>query len=131
MNKELEHVNDWFKANKLSLNATKTNYIFFSSNRKRFPKEAGIVSINNVPIPSTKFLGVYVDQSLKWNDHIEKISAKLARNIGIISRVAYLLPEHIRTSLYYSMIDPYLSYCNVIWASNYHFRLKGAICSSE
>jgi len=35
------------------------------------------ISINNVPIPkvtSTKFLGVYVDQSLKCNDHIEKIS---------------------------------------------------------
>src|SRR6218665_3347203 len=70
------------------------------------------------------FLGVDVDQSLEWNYHIEKISAKLARNIGIIFRIAYLLQEHIRTSLYYSMIDPYHSYCNAIWASNYHSRLK-------
>jgi len=60
MNKELEHVNDWFKANKLSLNATKYSYILFSSHRKCSAKEAGIVSINNVPIPkvtSTKFSG--------------------------------------------------------------------------
>jgi len=79
MNKELEHVSDWFKANKLSLNATQTTYILFSSHRKRSPKETGIASINNVPTPkvtSTKFLGVHVDQLLKWNDHIEKISAK-------------------------------------------------------
>ena len=63
MSKELEHVNDWFIANKLSLNATKTSYILFSSHRKRSPKEAGIVSINNVPIPKvslTKFLEVYI-----------------------------------------------------------------------
>jgi len=72
INKELEHGNDWFTANKLSLNANKTSYILFSSHRKRPPKEAGVISINNVSIPkatSTKFLGVYVDQLLKWNDH--------------------------------------------------------------
>jgi len=28
-------------------------------------------------------------------DHIEKISAKLARNIGIVSSIAYLLSELI------------------------------------
>ena len=53
-----------------------TVYIY-SSHSKPPRKEDGVVSVNNVPIPkvtSTKFLGVYVDQSLKWNDHVEKIN---------------------------------------------------------
>ena len=29
VNKELTHVNEWFKVNKLSLNTSKTKYTFF------------------------------------------------------------------------------------------------------
>src|SRR6218665_3980391 len=36
----------------------------------------------------------------------------------------YLLPIHIRTGLYYTMVHSYLSYCSIIWASNYPARLK-------
>ena len=127
MNQELIHVNNWFIANKLSLNVSKTNYILFSSHRKRVPLAKGTVTINNLPIPqvsTTKFLGIYVDQFLTWKDHIAHISAKIAKNIGILSRVAYLLPTSIRLNLYYSIVHPYLNYCNIIWASNYPSRLK-------
>src|SRR6218665_1325376 len=34
MNRQLNSVNDWFLANKLSLNSTKANYILFRTNRK-------------------------------------------------------------------------------------------------
>src|SRR6218665_3352712 len=33
LNKELVKVSDWFRANKLSLNLSKTNYVLFRSNR--------------------------------------------------------------------------------------------------
>jgi hypothetical protein len=85
------------------------------------------ISINHVPIPrvvSTKFLGVYLDQSLSWITHIDMISAKISRNVGILSRVAFLLPRQILLTLYYSLIYPYLAYCNPVWASNYPSRLK-------
>lgn len=34
MNRQLNSVNDWFLANRLSLNSTKANYILFRTNRK-------------------------------------------------------------------------------------------------
>ena len=40
-----------------------------------------------------------------------------------MTRISYLLPPRIRLSLYYSIIHPYLSYCNIVWASNYSSRL--------
>jgi len=55
---------------------------------------------------------------------INLVASKIAKNIGIISRIAYLLPAYIFKTLYYSMIYPYLSYCNLIWASNYSSRLQ-------
>ena len=127
LNLELVHVNDWFAANKLSLNIKKTNYILFSSHRKKLPLTEIPLLINNTPVPrvtSIKFLGVLIDSHLTWNDHIHSISKKIAKSLGILSRVAYLLPLNIRKNLYYTMIYPYLNYCNIIWASNYPSRLK-------
>src|SRR6218665_3428455 len=83
--------------------------------------------INGVPITqviTTKFLGVYVDQHLTWKEHIKNISNKIEKNVGIIARSSYLLPQTIRIKLYYSLIFPYLTYCNVVWASNYESRLS-------
>jgi len=62
---------------------------------------------------------------LTWNEHINNISIKIAKSIGVISRIAYLLPSNIRLNLYYSLMYPYLSYCNIVWASNYTSRLRG------
>ena len=47
--------------------------------------------------------------------------------MGIISRISHLLPQSVKLSLYYSLIYPYLSYCNLIWALTYPTRLQGLI----
>lgn len=127
MNSELILVNNWFINNRLSLNVSKTNYILFRSHRKHLPSTEGVLTINNISIPrvdNARFLGVHIDQFLTWKTHISSVSSKVAKNIGILSRLSYLLPIHIRTSLYYTMVHPYLSYCSIIWASNYPARLK-------
>src|SRR6218665_28884 len=70
-------------------------------------------------VDNARFLGVHIDQCLTWKTHISSVSSKVAKNIGILSRLSYLLPIHILTSLYYAMVHPYLSYCSIIWASDY------------
>src|SRR6218665_592622 len=115
-------------ANRLTLNLEKRNLIIFKSHRKSMPlaNEMSLV-INGVPITqviTTKFLGVYVDQNLTWKEHIKNISNKIAKNVGIIARSSYLLPQTIRIKLYYSITFPYLTYCIVVWASNYESRLS-------
>jgi hypothetical protein len=47
----------------------------------------------------------------------------MLKNIGIISRVRHVLPSHILINLYYTLIYPYMSYCNLVWASTYRSRL--------
>jgi hypothetical protein len=121
INSELLLVSDWFNANKLSLNCDKTSFILFSSHKKLTPpKECLRLFLNNTVISqveSTKFLGVYIDQHLTWNTHISSISSKIAKNIGIISRISHILPTNICLKLYYSLVYPYLSYCTMVWAS--------------
>lgn len=127
LNGELKKVDRWFKANKLSLNLKKTNYILFDSNRRNVATNHDyLINIDGLIInrvESTKFLGVHLDEQLSWKQHIADISHKLAKNIGIISRIRHFLSKKILLSLYYSLIHPYLTYCNLIWASTYPTRL--------
>ena len=37
-------------------------------------------------VEKTKFLGVYVDSSLTWQDHIQYIEGKIARALGVICK---------------------------------------------
>src|SRR6218665_58068 len=117
VNLELGYVNNWFRANNLSLNVMKTNYILFTSSRKQIPPTEGILTISDVPMPvvsTTKLLGVYLDRYLTCNYHSDQTASKVAKNIGILSRICYLLPSNIRINLYYTMIHPYLAYCNLV-----------------
>src|SRR6218665_3550293 len=77
MNTELPLINDWFKANRLSLNTNKTTFILFCSHRKFVPELTPLILIENTSIPqskSVKFLGVIVDQHMSCNEHIAQIS---------------------------------------------------------
>lgn len=126
-NEELRATYDWFKANKLSLNFSKTNFILFRTDKKQPPPNSKVITIDGSTIPqvtTSKFLGVHMDQSLKWNIHIDEINKKIAKSIGILKRISYLLPSNILTNLYYTLIYPYLTYCNMIWTSTYTSHLN-------
>src|SRR6218665_525796 len=75
-------------------------------------------------VSSTKFLGMYIDEHLTWDVHINIIANKIAKNLGVLRRIAYLLPSKILVNLYYTLINPYLIYGNIVWASNYYSRIN-------
>ena len=116
MNTELMLVNTWFQANLLSLNVTKTSFMIFSRKKNLTAN----ILINDVQLHrqyETKFLGVILSADLKWQKHIDIIANKTSKNIGIISKVRHLLPENLTRTLYLTLVDPYISYCNLVWSA--------------
>ena len=61
------------------------------------------------------FLGVYLDEKLKWQIHIMETSKKLSRNIGIIIKVKDSFSTDILQLLYYALVYPHLIYCLTLW----------------
>ncbi len=115
----------WFKANKLSLNLAKTNYIIFRNKGKSPPNLTIRLSGTLISqVNQTKFLGLYIDEALTWANHITHISSKISKSIGIIRKLSHIVPNHVLITLYNTLVTPYLNYCNIIWASNYSTRLK-------
>ena len=69
----LARLTDWFRANKLSLNIKKTNFMVFSNNQNDVPNIN--LEIDNVAIKrvdNVKFLGIMIDESLCWKTPIHK-----------------------------------------------------------
>ena len=130
LNNELQKVSKWFNANKLTLNTDKSNYILFHTvkqKQKYNSLENMILKINNTLIERvycTKFLGVYIDHDISWKTHICYVRKKISQNIGVIGKLRHILPKYILITLYNTLVLPFLSYCNVVWANTYPSKLE-------
>jgi hypothetical protein len=105
---------DWCKFNKLSLNYTKTKLMLFSNKKIDFP----ILSIDGREIEQVetfKYLGFCLDNKLKHNCHIRKITSKMSSLNYVSYKICKLLQHDAAVSFYYGMIHPHLSYGIVVW----------------
>ena len=91
INTELEKVYGWLCSNKLSLNVGKTKYMCFHTAQKKVIFK-----------------------------HIEHISLKISKVIGIMFRMKNILPSDILHTIYNTLIMPHYSYCLLTWGSKIH-----------
>ena len=66
-------------------------------------------------VTKVKYLGPVVDENLSWDEHVEYISKKISRNIGIIKRMRSILPRQLLTTLYMTLVEPHFRYCDIMW----------------
>ena len=89
------------------------------------------IRIKNVSITrssSVKFLGVIVDEKLSFKKHIEHVSKKLSIGIGFLYWGRKILNSKQLTLMYKASIQPYLTYCNLVWGINYSTDIKNYTC---
>ena len=77
----------------------------------------GINGVNIERVCYTKFLGCYVDDELNWKYHTAQISSKISKNLGVLNKVKCIVPNSLLRTLYFTMVHPYLTYCNIIWGN--------------
>ena len=58
-----------------------------------------------------------MDENITWKSHVKHISSKITKTIAILRFLKYTFPKDILKTLYMSLIQPYLNYCNVIWGA--------------
>ena len=126
INAEIVKIASWFEINKLSLNIKKTNFIIFSAKRKLVPPNNLLLLIYNIPVEQvdkTKFLGVVINSKLNSNAYITTVCTKVSKNTGIF-KVRHNLNSITLLLLYRSLIQLYLDYCNIIWATGHSNNLE-------
>ena len=135
VNEELNKIDAWFIANKLSLNVLKTKFSLFhkASRADDIPLKLPKLKIRDHEIDrvvSIKFLGVLLDEHLSWKEHIKYIENKVSKSIGLLYRAKPFLNKKALLALYYSYIHTYLNYANLAWGSGNRTTLK-KLCSQQ
>ena len=86
INKEIDNKYAWVKANKLSLNIGKNNFMIFTPKCVSRTIKGAVVARNRImDVTETKFLGVMMDYELNWSPHIMYISKKKLIKMSALS----------------------------------------------
>ena len=91
LNKDLKQLCHWLKANKLSLNTSKTELILFRHPNKKINYDLK-VKINGkqlLQLNSVKYLGTLLDAHLNWSAHASSLALKLNRAAGMLAKVRH------------------------------------------
>ena len=75
-------------------------------------------------VHETKFLGVFIDNTLSWKPHIRYICTKVAKQIGVILKARKVFDPETLSTLYYTFVYLYLNYCIHVWGRTYDTHLN-------
>ena len=101
--------------------------MFHRTRIKHKPRNITICGMNVTYTKNTKFLGVIIDNKLRWSDHINYIKNKIVKYIGIIHKTQNFVVKHTLRNFYYTFIYPYLIYCIEIWGNTNGIHLDPLI----
>ena len=111
VNESLKLVFEWCSFNKLSLNASKCKYMLFTN--KKVDSDPFIL-LDSLPIERVnkfKYLGVHLDDKLKFNKYVDHLCSILSRYCGMTFKLRGHLDLQSAKNTYYSCIHSAIKYC--------------------
>ena len=102
------NVNSWFHANRLIPNLEKSEFVIYGRSSRAVKRVSfktisiGASSIKRMDV--FRYLGIYIDSTLSFKAHINKLDATVSRNLGCLHRVKFLFPYQIMRKLYFSLV---------------------------
>ena len=123
LNDELTHFHNWLKANKLSLNVNKTKSMVFHMPQKRIQLPLLRIAGEDIAfVDNFNFLGIIINKHLNWTSHVDMLTAKLSKTIGILNTLKHILPINIMRTIYNSLILCHLNYGVLLWGPKLHLN---------
>lgn len=131
MEKVINHLN----CDLLSLNYNKTNYICFFNSKKSAPNDCFSIKYhqcNNstncdcskmVRVQSAKYLGLIIDERLRFTEHINKLSKKIKQCSYIFYRTRNIVSTEFLKMMYFGIIHSSITYAAFAWGGTYDSHL--------
>lgn len=126
LNHDADSIVTWCRQNKLQINATKSQFVIFSSKHRIYSGSPSLTFASNTlyPTDSVMFLGVTLDKHLKFDEHVSSLTKKTAYGIRILIKVRNFFHMNTLISLYYAFIHTYINYCISSWGNTYPVHLS-------
>ena len=115
---DLENLISWFHSNFLILNVNKTKIMLIGTYQRLSAADGFSIRADNTDLDRVyafKYLGVLMDQTLSWKDHIDSLGKKISSRLGMLRRARKVLPKATCVTLYNTMVLPLFDYCAAVW----------------
>ena len=96
LNMKLNKVSPWLNLNKLSLNVKKTKAMALHMPHKKIIQPNIQINGSNIEfVENFVFLGITINNKLNWNSHINKVTNKISKTVGILNKLRSFLPSGV------------------------------------
>ena len=119
LNADVEQVSRWCCQNSLLINPGKTKVLMIGMPQLLNKLPTASVRMLGKEIASSavaKDLGIYIDQSLTYNEHIAKTVSTCLHKLVQINRIKHLLDKKTILLLMSSFVFSKLYYCSTAWS---------------
>ena len=126
LNLDLKFLCNWLKANKISLNASKTELLLFRHPNKiiNYELKIKIDGKKIVPSESVKYLGIIIDSHLNWHSQANELAPKLSRAVGMLYKIRYYVDFSTLRMIYHGIFSSILLYGSQIWGQGSNHSLN-------
>lgn len=115
LNGSLKAITEWCSLWGMQLNGEKSVLLRLTNKKHPFKFNYNIGSYSLLEVNEYKYLGVTIQNNLKWGSHIKNVCASAFRKLGLIKRKLKISPPELKLLAYYSLIRPKLEYCSIVW----------------
>jgi len=116
LNNDLKTISEWMKLNKLSLNISKTKAMIYHTVQRRINSPDIFIDGCKIDIVNEfDFLGIRLDKNMNWKSHVNMVTKKISKTIGILNKIKHFVPQSALLNMYHALILPYLNYAVMLW----------------
>lgn len=119
---DLNAIAKWLTSNKLTLNTHKTKFMLVKTGAPADPMNNQFnltINGNHISrVSSFKYLGITLQENMKWDIHIDSLCQKMYGIASIAKRLGGRIHESTKISLYYAMVNSHLMYMSPVWSTS-------------
>ena len=115
LQQDLDRLQDWESTWLMEFHPEKCQLVRVTNKRKPILAEYNIHGKTLANARTAKYLGVEIDNQLKWSTHISKTALKANRTRAFIQRNLSACPRDIKARCYTTLVRPILEYASVVW----------------
>lgn len=117
LNSALKNIENWSAKNGMTVHPDKSEEMLIKRGKFVGPLQPLLLNGKIIKwVTHSRILGLFVDESLKWTNHVEDLLLSYARKLNLLKSLRFV-PEHMLKDFYWKVIFPSVSYGIVTWGS--------------
>ncbi|XP_072051838.1 uncharacterized protein [Amphiura filiformis] len=115
LQKDLDTLSKWQTKWQMRFNASKCKVMHMSSARSPMYNKYKLSGQTLEVVNSHPYLGIHLQDDMKWDTQVAHSTAKASRILGLIKRNLYNCSEQLKSTAFTSLVRPHTEYGAVSW----------------